>query len=256
MADSLTAVRDWLYGRLLPVQARVTPGLRNSQFAYRDALYANVTGTWLDIGCGHRMFPTWLDPSGSSQTAIAARAHTRIGLDMDADALTRNTVMTVKHIADVTKPLPVDNDAVDVASANMVVEHVADPPALLREIKRVLVPGGVCIIHTPNRRGYPTQIANMLPEALKKPLAIALIGRKGEDVYPTHYRMNDGDAVRAAAQAAGLEIVSLQYLETSVQTAMLGPVAWLELLWIRCLRVSRLERMRPVLLVVLRKPIR
>ena len=42
--------------------------------------------------------------------------------------------------------LPLDNDSVDVAVANMVLHHAPDPAAMLTEMARVVRPGGAIAI--------------------------------------------------------------------------------------------------------------
>jgi len=47
--------------------------------------------------------------------------------------------------------LPFDDDAFDVVSSFQVIEHVPDVKRYLVELKRVLAPGGILLITTPNR---------------------------------------------------------------------------------------------------------
>lgn len=47
--------------------------------------------------------------------------------------------------------LPYDDESVDVVISNTILEHVHDHPALYREIKRILKPGGVAIHTMPSR---------------------------------------------------------------------------------------------------------
>jgi 2-polyprenyl-3-methyl-5-hydroxy-6-metoxy-1,4-benzoquinol methylase len=93
----------------------------------------------LDVGCS----------DGMITAEIAAHVAFVVGIDVNADA--------VRYAADAseltTSPhyfigsgtsLPFADECFDVAVCNHVYEHVADPQALVQEIRRVLRPGGIC----------------------------------------------------------------------------------------------------------------
>lgn len=48
------------------------------------------------------------------------------------------------------EPLPYDDASFDVVTATEVIEHLEDFRRIVREIHRVLRPGGVCVLSTPN----------------------------------------------------------------------------------------------------------
>ncbi|MDA0366676.1 MAG: methyltransferase domain-containing protein, partial [Chloroflexi bacterium] len=58
------------------------------------------------------------------------------------------------YFAAAGETLPLRDGVLDLIVLNEVIEHVADDGATLREIARVLAPGGVCILYAPNRL-YP-----------------------------------------------------------------------------------------------------
>ena len=97
----------------------------------------------LDFGCGLGAFAVGMaelvDPGElhgvdieASQIEIA-RAAARDGGHSNATF----------HVADVTERLPFDDGFFDVAHCHAVLTHVPDTQAALREVKRVLKPGGV-----------------------------------------------------------------------------------------------------------------
>ena len=161
---------------------------RNSQFLYADTLAALLARTrvWLDLGCGHQFVPEWVPARELADRAARTMA---VGVDGDYSSLSRHTGLSVKVAADVER-LPLAARTFDLVTANMVVEHVADPHQLFAEVARVLMPGGRFLVHTPNAHGYTTTMARLVPSSLRPRVAGMLQGRRAEDVYPTHYRAN------------------------------------------------------------------
>lgn len=173
--------------------------------AWRDELAPG--DRWLDLGCGHQVVPPWAVPP-VEQGAVAARAALAVGVDMDP-SIHHHEVLRLRAMAS-GYALPFRGSAFDLVTANMVLEHVDDPVALLREVHRVLAPGGRFVFHTPNRRNPAVRIAAFVPSSIKRGLVWWLENRREEDVFPTHYRINSARDIRAAAEAAGFRIDRLQ----------------------------------------------
>ena len=73
------------------------------------------------------------------------------GLDVDTvDGSDGN--ITLRQ-ADITRPLPLATDSVDLVTCLAVIEHVDDPLPLLSECHRILRRGGRLILTTPSERG-------------------------------------------------------------------------------------------------------
>lgn len=237
------------------VQPLVAPGLRNAQFAYRDTLKSLLSPTvrWLDLGCGRRLFPEWMPGADELQTAMLAGVKSAFGLDPDFPSLRDNRFLRAR-VQGCSHELPFADNSFDLLTANMVIEHVAEPGALLSEARRVLAPGGLFLFHTPNLRSYATFLARLVPGQFKVGLVGFFEGRKEEDVFPTLYRMNTAARVTQYATQHGFLVQSLQHAESSAQAVILGPFVILELLWIRLLRFSFLAGLRSNLIVILKKP--
>jgi SAM-dependent methyltransferase len=231
------------------VISRLAPGLRNSQHAYaatlRDALASG--GRWLDLGCGHDFLPPWI-----RDRTLDLSAWTAIGIDMDEVSIRQHRGLQWRITGDIQR-LPFRDNSFDLVTANMVVEHVARPGALFAEISRILRRDGRAIIHTPNVGGYATWFARALPDRLLGPLAALLLGRRQEDVYPTYYRANSGQALRDAAAANGLSVEGIQHVESSPQFVRVPPLMVLEVAAIRLLRRPQLAHRRVCLIASFRK---
>lgn len=99
-----------------------------------------VTGmSVLDIGCG----------TGAIMDFVRSKGYTVEGVDMSEDALQycRKKNLTVHH--GVAEKLPLENNSFDVVIASDVLEHITDDVAVVREVARVLKPGGIFIITVP-----------------------------------------------------------------------------------------------------------
>jgi 2-polyprenyl-3-methyl-5-hydroxy-6-metoxy-1,4-benzoquinol methylase len=93
----------------------------------------------LDIGCS----------DGMITSEIANHVAFVVGIDVDADAVryaagTRESTESPHYVVGTGTSLPFGDESFDAAVCNHVYEHVTNPYALMREISRILVLGGVC----------------------------------------------------------------------------------------------------------------
>ena len=233
-------------------RALIAPEVRNSQYDYAERLRGALQGSgrWLDIGCGHDFLPPWMPPRDRS---LDVERWNVIGIDMDASAIARHP--SLRHrVVGTGERLPFDDASFNLITANMVVEHVAEPGRLFAEISRVLAPGGRVILHTPNVRGYTTRLTRLLPDRALAPLAAALLGRKAADIYPTYYRANDVADIRGLAAACGLVVDTCELVNSSPQAVRIPPLMLLELLLMRATRTPQAARLRACLLATMWKP--
>ncbi len=103
---------------------------------------ANVSGRVLDAACG----------TGYGTRILSSRAIAVSGVDYHEAAIkvARETVpgtFVVGRLPD----LPWPNEDFDAVVSFETIEHIADDVGFLREIRRVLVPGGKLLLSTPNR---------------------------------------------------------------------------------------------------------
>ena len=234
------------------MEKHIVPDLTYSQTQYEAVLRRYVTPAtrWLDLGCGRHLLPEWRD---QQERELIGRAHSVVGIDLDFESLVDNTSIRDRCQSSVVD-LPFASESFSLVTANMVVEHLDEPAIMLRELSRVLIPGGHLIFHTPNARAFPTAVVRRIPDGLKKTLAYWLDGREGKDVFPTYYRANAPAEIRDFAAKTGFEVAELNLLSTTAVFALVAPLAALELLWIRSLRdASRAERRSNIIAVLKRR---
>ena len=118
----------------------------------RDDFYAllalpeGASGDLLDAGCG-----TGIEAANLQRLRPGLRVH---GVDISsvslAGAAGRPDAPGARFYQAALERLPFADSVFDYITAHEVIEHVEEPAVVLREFGRVLKPGGVCAIATPN----------------------------------------------------------------------------------------------------------
>jgi methionine biosynthesis protein MetW len=167
---------------------RIFPGLAK-------LLEANVDDTTacLDVGCGD---------GGTSGTWLAGHSASYIGVDISSSAIeaARARGLDARLITDASE-LPFEEASFDLVTCTEVLEHLFEPQAAVKEMVRVLRPGGRLLVTVPNAAHWRNR------------LDLALLGRwsgRGDDLSGTepwrdpHIRFFTTRSLRAMLQAAGL----------------------------------------------------
>ena len=140
------------------------------------ALPEGVRGDLLEAGCG-----TGIEAANLRRLAPGLRVH---GVDISsvalADAVARPGTGDALFYQAALERLPFAASVFDYISSHEVIEHIEEPAAVLREFSRVLKPGGICAIATPNG-------ASWWIEHLRQRVSRAL-GRRGAPVGEDHTR--------------------------------------------------------------------
>lgn len=248
----MTQVRKACFAFYRAARTVLAPSLKYSQAIYETVLEQHVASgmAWLDLGCGHQLLPKW---RREQEHQLAARAGRLVGFDYDADALRRHPTIRDRVRGDVSM-LPFRDGTFDLITSNMVFEHLAEPEAQLKEVFRVLRPGGLLVFHTPNKLGYALATGRLIPAGLKVKLAGFLQDRRPEDVYPTFYRVNTTNAIEALAMRVGFRVDELKLIVSSATLIMIPPLVVLELLLLRALMTRPFQRFRTNIIAVLSKP--
>ena len=149
----------------------------------------------LDIGCGN----------GALGRLVAGRFKLVAGVEFSsvgAEAARNGGTRVLR--ADLNRPpLPVKEGCIDALTCLDVIEHVLDPRVLLGEIARVLRPGGIAIVTTPN-----IQFWKHIWSIVRGRFPCTSTDPEGWDGGHLHYfTFRD---LEGLAQAVGLEVIHRQ----------------------------------------------
>lgn len=164
--------------------------------------HARSDSSVLDLGCGR----------GGVVELFWRHVKVAVGVDPDSPSLSEHRAAGMPLIRGVGETLPFVDESFDLVVSVWVLEHLKDPVSTLREVRRVLRPGGHLVFVTPNLR-HPLMLLNrvgkMLP-SLQRRIVPRLYGRVEADTFPVQYRANTVQAIRHHARAAGLEVAVLR----------------------------------------------
>jgi len=141
---------------------------------YRWAAQAAHGRMVLDAGCGTGYGSRLLAHAGARQV---------IGVDIAGSVLeaVAGQMPDSVHLqaGDVSK-LDFEDDSFDLIVCFEVIEHMDDPSAVLDELARVLAPGGLLLVSSPNRDVYPPGNPHHLHEFAPNELEAELAARFGQ----------------------------------------------------------------------------
>jgi SAM-dependent methyltransferase len=156
--------------RVVTSEAGFNPTWQRHVAAYALCAHFLPRGPVLDLGCG----------TGHSHHLLAPRE--TIGVDTDPEALVGQDRPTA--VADM-RDLPFADHSFPGALAVQSIEHVPEPDRALAEISRVLAPGGVAVLVTPNALTFSLE---------------------GEVIDPYHHLELTGEELRALCERHFLEV--------------------------------------------------
>lgn len=164
---------------------------------------------WVDLGCGRELVRDWLPSAEAIQSRFRSDSKRLVGIDCVADDVSRNPYLSERVVGNLLE-MPFPDQSFDLATANMVAEHISEPDRFLKEVKRVLRPGGTFLFLTPNAAHPLVLAARLTPEIIKGRLTHWLDGRQEADIFPTFYRMNTVGTLRSLLPRAGFHDSSIQ----------------------------------------------
>ena len=192
------------------------PGWRSSGEQLEAMVRSHIgpESSVLDLGCGR----------GGVVELFWREVRLAAGLDPDAPSLTEHRAPGMPVIRGIGETIPFAGESFDLVVCVWVLEHLRDPSSTLREVRRVLKPGGHFVFLTPNIRN-PLMLMNRIGKALpllQRRLVPRFYGRVEADTFPVQYRANTVSAVRSLARRSGLEIQELRVVSDPTYLALNG----------------------------------
>ena len=156
--------------------------------------------------------------------ALKDRVRRLVGVDLDP-RVGFNPLLHAGLRADICA-LPFREASFDIVFAIYVLEHVDRSAALVADIHRVLRPGGMCLVLTPNVFHYVTMISRLTPTRFHR-WVNERRGRRSADTFPTLYRLNSRTSLRRQFGKAGLRTVAVDAIEVQPNYLTFSPLAYL-----------------------------
>lgn len=183
----------------------------------------------LDIGCGRGAYGSDEVEYRRNLRIFRGKCRRVIGIDVDAAGRENPYLDEFRLIAG--DRWPVEDEAIDLAICDYVLEHIPQPDQFFAECRRVLKPGGVLCVRTPSKYGYVALISRLTPNQWHAPILKRVHGdHNAADVFPTVYRCNTARTIGRLMRRHGLtgcvyhHEVSPTYLVFSKYVYALGVV--------------------------------
>jgi SAM-dependent methyltransferase len=176
--------------------------------------YLTPASSALDLGCGR----------GGVVELFWREVRLAAGLDPDVPSLAEHRSPGMPILRGVGEHLPFAGESFDLIVCLWVLEHLREPLTVLREVRRVLRPGGHFVFLTPNLRN-PLLVLNRIGKALpslQRRLVPRLYGRDEADTFPVQYRANTVSSLRRLAAAAALDVAELRVVSDPTYLALNG----------------------------------
>ena len=198
----------------------------------------------IDVGAGSGSLP---------QMNFRGMCQKVCGIDPDPNIQTN--LFLDETIVSTAENIPYTDNTFDLAFSANVWEHLLQPSEVLKEVHRVLKPGGIYLSKTPNMRHYMPIIAKVTPKWFHVYFN-KLRGRTEQDTFETLYRINTTRKIKKYAERAGFHTLYLKQFEGRPEYLRFFFITYFfGLLYERIVNSSIFfKEMRIVHIVVLKKP--
>jgi SAM-dependent methyltransferase len=185
----------------------------------------------------------------------ARAASLAVGLDLEIPNTCKRRSRRCRAVRGDLAIAPFREGTFDVIILRSVCEHLRDPVTAFAEMKRVLRPGGVIVLSTPNKYDYGSMIARATPQKFHEYFLTTVFGGDAYDTFPTYYRANTTRTLRTIASRVGLRVTSLKGIRHYPYYLMVSPLLFrLGVVYDRLITALGLTFLQPSLVAVLQKP--
>jgi SAM-dependent methyltransferase len=129
---------------------------------------------------------------------------------------------------DLNEHIPYSDGEFDYVCFLEAVEHTENPYNAIRQVARVLKPGGTLIMSTPNYLNIERRLKFLVTGFFTRPVSQNTFRNhyRGE-VYGMHLSPIGYTIIRFALEHAGLQIIKIAYDKKKKKQALLKPLVWL-----------------------------
>ena len=211
--DDLDVIYPSNYYSFLGTSSSLVASAQRKWESGKVALYREHVGEGhrciLDVGCGDGRFLSLLRDFGAAEWEM-------VGLEFDAGAIEKCRGMGFEAHAERVEDFadePDQQGRFDAVVMLQLIEHVEDPSVVCEQVHRLLKPGGVFVIETPNLAGLDHRLFE---------------GRHwGHYHFPRHWNLFSEASLRRMLEAKGFEIVVSECL-ISTSSWIISHQNWLK----------------------------
>jgi SAM-dependent methyltransferase len=187
------------------------------RYIFRNAPPGNKPPRVLDVGAQTGAFAVYAAELGCRVAAVDYGSYSSVFGAMGADHGVDYRQCDVR-----TQPLPFADNSFDFVTYTDVIEHHSfSPKRILREIHRVLAPGGRLILTTPNHASIYNRSILMFGGSVNDTFDYFFDVCADEDVYPGHHREYTRGEVRMALESTKFRVRECRVSEEGDMASLL-----------------------------------